>query len=334
MNIERELASIQRVEDVQPIENADAIEKIRVRDWWCVAKKGEFLRGDLCVYFEIDSLLPAIPQFDFLAKGSQVVTVPLDTGGEASGYRLKTVRLRGQISQGLALPLSSFGLSPYDTDIARAIGVHKWEAPISKAAMGFARGPFPSFIPRTDEERVQNMRAEINAHLGELCYITEKLDGTSLTMFRDNDGSLHVCSRNMDCKEGDNLYWEAARPYFDSLRDGIAVQGEVVGESVQSNPLKLKGRQLYAFNVYDFRSGSYVNFPDICAATSVPIVPIIEVSHELTDDIAGMIASADGPSSLNPSCAREGIIIRTVDQGPRRLSFKCISNSYLLKGDR
>jgi RNA ligase (TIGR02306 family) len=331
----RKLATINEISEVLPIDNADAIEKVRVRGWWCVAKKDEFHVGDRCVYFEIDSLLPsASPQFAFLAKGSREVTVALESGATATGYRLKTVKLRKQISQGLALPVAAFGLENIEdgTDVSEDLGIHLWEPPISRGVMGFARGPFPSFIPKTDEERVQNLQTEIELHKGERCYVTEKLDGTSLTCFWDTEDppSFHVCSRNLDLMEGDNLYWQSAFP-FKELLPGFALQGEVVGEGVQGNPLRIKGRKLYAFNVYDIVGRCYLDletFLLFCKALGVDTVPIIAVDMNLPSDVDTLIAMADGKSDLNPNCDREGIVIRT--QGADRLSFKAISNRYLL----
>ena len=331
----RKLATIERIEEIQPIPNADAIEKVRVRDWWCVTKKGEFVVNDPCVYFEIDSLLPSSnPVFSFLGNASREVTIPLDNGETATGYRLKTVKLRGQISQGLALPcgLLDVGFAAVGDDVTELLRVHLWERPLAKGTMGFARGPFPSFIPKTDEERVQNMREVISARVGTRCYITEKLDGTSLTCFWQ-DGEFHVCSRNLDLKEGDNLYWQAAAPYK-HLIHGLAMQGEVVGEGIQGNPLMLKGRKLYLFSVYNFESEEYMGFDDFrdfAKAVGIDTVPIIDHDFVLTDDVAGLIAMADGKSKLNLSRDREGLVVRSHDQGADRLSFKCISNKYLLK---
>jgi RNA ligase (TIGR02306 family) len=341
----RQLATIQTVADVQPIENADAIEKIRVRDWWCVAKKGEFSVGQPCVYFEIDSLLPnANPVFDFLAKGSKVVTILKDDGGTASGYRLKTVRLRGQISQGLALPLSAFGITGDEgTDVSDALGILKWEPPISKQLATIARGPFPCFIPKTDEERVQNLRAVVQRHAGELFYVTEKLDGTSATFYRTEE-TFGACSRNIDLLDG-NLYWDIARLHEMEIHlpIGYAIQGEIIGEAIQGNPLKRKGQKFYAFNVYDIATGRFLGFReyrDFCTNRGVSCVPVVD-TIELPSDVEALIAMADGKSALNPEADREGVVFRPLVEQyneiggqQRRLSFKAVSNRYLLKGDR
>lgn len=93
----RQLSTIQKIADIQPIEGADSIEKIKIKEWWCVSKKGEFNVGDFCVYFEIDSLLPSSnPVFSFLAKGNKEKTMEIE-GKTYIGYRLKTIRRCGQI---------------------------------------------------------------------------------------------------------------------------------------------------------------------------------------------------------------------------------------------
>src|SRR4051812_39405747 len=104
----RTLASIQTINAVEPILNADAIEKIRVLGWWVVAKKGEHKLGDKVVYCEIDSLLPERPEFEFLRASSFKPAQVDETGSVVipAGFRIKTIKLRGQVSQGICFPLS------------------------------------------------------------------------------------------------------------------------------------------------------------------------------------------------------------------------------------
>ena len=104
----RKLASIQTVNAVEPIPNADAIERVRVLGWWVVSKKGEHKPGDKLVYCEIDSLLPERPEFEFLRPSSFKPAQTDDLGNVtvAAGFRIKTIKLRGQVSQGICFPLS------------------------------------------------------------------------------------------------------------------------------------------------------------------------------------------------------------------------------------
>lgn len=338
----RQLATIQRVADVQPIPEADAIEKIRVRDWWCVAKKGEFVVGEKCVYFEIDSLLPASNMnFEFLGERSRVVTVLLEDGTTASGYRLRTVRLRKQISQGLALPLAAFGLDlPEGTDVSEELNIHKWEPPISKQPPANAKGNFPSFIPKTDEERVQNLGRLIERRAGQRFYVTEKLDGMSVTVYRTEE-TFGVCSRNLDLLDG-NTYWNVVRAagLEETLPLNFALQGEIIGEGIQGNPLQRKGQELYVFNAYDIGAGRYLAFAEfmaLCARLGVKTVPLVHSNWTLLDSVADLVEMADGQSLLNVNADREGLVFRPLIEdydeiggSIRRLSFKAISNRYLL----
>ena len=98
----RKLASTQTVNAAEPIPNADAIERVRVLGWWVVVKKGEVRPGDKVVYCEIDSLLPERPEFEFL-RASSFKPAHDDI---PAGFRIKTVKLRGQVSQGICFPLA------------------------------------------------------------------------------------------------------------------------------------------------------------------------------------------------------------------------------------
>ena len=156
----RRLASIQTVNAVEPIPNADAIEKIRVLGWWVVAKKGEHKPGDKVVYCEIDSLLPERPEFEFL-RASSFKPAQTDAAGAAilpAGFRIKTVKLRGQVSQGICFPLSILppgAPTEEGADVTDLLGVRKWEPPLPVGMGGKVKGRFPGFLPKTDETRVQ-----------------------------------------------------------------------------------------------------------------------------------------------------------------------------------
>lgn len=149
--MERKLASIRKITDIQPIPDADAIEVVVVGGWKVVTKKGEFSVGDLCVYCEIDSFLPILPQYEFLRKSSYK---KLSTGEE--GFRLRTIKLRGQVSQGLVLPISVLpgGRELFEgMDVTEVLSITKYEPPIPASLAGKVKGLFPSFLHKTDEER-------------------------------------------------------------------------------------------------------------------------------------------------------------------------------------
>ena len=148
----RKLASIQRIWNIDPIEGADRIELAHVLGWQCVVNKGQFRPMDLAVYFEVDSFLPVTPEFEFLRASSYRKT---DIMGE--GFRLRTMKFRGQISQGLLLPVSAFPDIPVDaelgTDVTELLGIRKWEIEERITTGGTMIGTLPYDIPHTRQPR-------------------------------------------------------------------------------------------------------------------------------------------------------------------------------------
>lgn len=245
----RKLASIRRILDLSPIEGADVIEVATVDGWKVVTKKGDFAVGDLCVYFEIDSFLPVIPMFEFLRQSS------FKRMGDLEGFRLKTVKRRGQVSQGLIIPIDETletewshtflnfeGARPLQVgdDVTELLGVQKYEPPIPAQLAGQIRGNFPGFIQKTEQERCQNLVDEIFVdHKEEKYEVTIKLDGTSFTAYYRAEEVQHnatppggvggqmawaeiverdgVCGRNWELKADDsNKDNSLVRMYIDS----------------------------------------------------------------------------------------------------------------------
>jgi RNA ligase (TIGR02306 family) len=334
----RALATIETVKDVLPIPGADAIEKVRVRGWWCVAKKGELKPGDLCLYHEIDSLLPIIPQYNFMAKGTTPKKSITENGSEIEGYRLKTVVLRGQISQGLALPLGQFptlaGKSP-GTDVTSDLGIYLYEPPIPENMKGVLRGAFPGGIPKTDELRVQNILGDFESYRGQHFSATVKVDGSSSTIYKTDD-DFGVCWRKWNLVESDNHpYWRLAHQYNlkDRMPKGYAIQAEGAGEGISHNRHKLKGQDFYVFYVFEINKYRYLELSemvDFCKDVGLKTVPIYAEDLVMNYSYEDLLAMADGPCPLNPSVLREGLVFRLNGSQPK-ISFKVISNEYLLK---
>jgi RNA ligase (TIGR02306 family) len=349
----RKLASIQTVNATEPIPNADAIEKIRVLGWWVVVKKGEFQPGDKLVYCEIDSLLPEAPAFEFL-RANCYKPAQLDFTGNVAvpaGFRIKTVKLRGQVSQGICFPLEVLPPgAPVDdgADVTDALGVHKWEPPQSGPA-GRVKGSFPGFLPKTDETRVQVLEKVIERHRGRTFYVTEKLDGTSFTAFV-RDGEFGVCSRNMllDTTDETSTLVRLAKQLQleDRLRalgaargHEAAVQGEVIGPGVQRNKYGLPAVALRLFNVFDVTAYRFLDHADMLAALAtlgleaVPELGTVVLNHSVDE----LVALSEGTSVLNAKVQREGIVLRPLteveDEYLGRLSFKAINPKFLLKYD-
>lgn len=330
----RKLASIRKVSAIEPIEGADRIEIAVVDGWKCVIKKGEFQPGDTVVYVEIDAFLPVKDEFEFLRKSS------FRKMGDEEGFRLRTVKLRGQISQGLVLPVSVVGTEvEIGQDVTELLGIKKFEPPVPASLAGEVRGAFPAVIRKTDEERVQNMAADYPSFAEKDFYVSEKLDGTSMTVFFDGE-RFGVCGRNWELEEAKgNTYWDVARGLNleTKIRESgraLAFQGELIGPKIQKNRYKLNAPEFHVFNVFDIATGGYVAKEEMgafCESFGVTTVPFIAV-REVPESIDEILKSAEGPSVLNADTEREGLVWVHGD-GPSRISFKTISNKFLAKGD-
>ena len=328
----RKLASIQKIKKLEPIKGADAIEKGFVLGWQLVVKKGEFKVGDLCVYCEIDSIMPDKPEFEFLKPRKM---------------RIKTIKLRGQVSQGICFPLS---ILPKGTeikeglDLTKILEVIKHEEPIPAQLEGIAKGKRPSFVPKTDEPRIQNIQELLDEFKGEKFYVTEKLDGSSATYFINN-GEFGVCSRNLELLESeDNTFWKVARELdienkLRSMNGNYSLQGELVGEAIQKNTLKLRGQTVFFFNIFDIDKYKYLDFIEFkekIKSIGLTTVPIIDENYILENDIEKIVEKSIGKSLIHTKGHREGIVIRPLSEkiyNGERVSFKAVNPKFLLKYD-
>jgi RNA ligase (TIGR02306 family) len=335
MTIERKLATVVKIADIQPIVGADAIVVASVKGWKVVVKKGEFNVGDLAVYYEIDSFLPIRPQFEFLRKSSYKRMVSTE------GFRLKTIKLRGQLSQGLLTPIPDGILNPKEgDDLTEALDIVKYEPPIPAQLAGKIKGTFPSFIPKTDEIRIQNFESEVGfSPIGERAYVTEKLDGTSFTCYFNN-GVFGVCGRNWELSEtSDNSLWRMAnvlqlKEKMTKHGKNIALQGELIGAGINGNLYGLSDHKLFFFTGYDIDKGRRMFFDElewVLFGLQLQMVPLLEkygfVIPNESNIVDYMLKYAEGKSVLNMEVDREGVVVRGLE---REFSFKAISNTYLL----
>lgn len=336
--MERKLASIRKISDLSPIEGADKIEVATIDGWKVVvAKDVNHKVGDLVVYCEVDSFLPIREEFEFLRKSSHKKM------GDREGFRLKTIRLRGQLSQGLILPIHilPFGDAFHEgQDVTEVLGIVKYEPPVPAELAGKVKGLFPSFLRKTDEERVQNLTSEYEEYRtsDHKFYVTEKLDGSSATFYLRN-GEFGVCSRNLELLETEgNTFWKVARELeleekFKTLGFNICLQGELIGESVQKNPYKIKGQTVRFFNGFNIDTQEnipFLEFVEITQKLNLKTVPILDFDFKLPNTIDDILEFAEKKSKLNDCFDREGIVVRSYD---RVISFKVISNKFLLKED-
>lgn len=340
----RKLASVQVVNEIRPIENADAIECAVVLGWTVVVKKGEFKIGDKCVFFEIDSILPNEEKYSFL-----------DYKEEYNGYRLKTVRLRGQLSQGLALPINIFEL-PEDieigTDLTEQLKIRKYEPPVPEE-VGAKSSNRVWEIPKTDEERYQSNPDLVDALKGKEYYASVKLDGTSTTIILnindENEPEANVCGRNTCYEENpNNKYWAVAMKYnmkekileyYNKTGKRLAFQGELIGPKIQGNKMGLTENDLYIFNVWIAEGKQPYEKCDIDTALSIvkglklKFVPIelTGIFEYNTEDLQGLTELPYNKYFKNakPSQNIEGLVFRSKDM---KVSFKVVSNKFLLRG--
>lgn len=369
----RKLVSIQKILEIAPIEGADVIEKIRVLGWWLVTQKSNnFKVGDMVVYFEIDSLIPVRDEFEFLRKSGYT---KMADGSE--GFRIKTAKFRGQVSQGFALPMQGLRdlghvkeeYMMYEdwqfvgsddklytveegTDLTDLLGVKKYEAPIPACLSGEAVGYIPTWL-ETDETRVQVLQPLLDKYTGTNCYVTEKLDGSSFSAFIDDEGNFQVSSRQVSFVRSEkNTQWKWAiandieaklRAYMAETGVRLAIQGEIIGESIQKNRYLLKGQDVRLFNAVDMENRKHLGYNELIALADrfgVKTVPILGTDLILGNNIDELVKMAYGKSALNPKADREGIVIRPLevlydfnhDVKYGRVSLKVINQDFLLKG--
>ena len=332
----RKLVSFKVVEKIKPIENADAIELVCFGGWQVVVKKDEFKVGDKVIYFEIDSFLPkGIKQFAFLVEKSSKKA--LDTkGNEVVGHVLKTIRLRGAISQGLVLNPKDFDKElntqkDLEDYFYNELGVFKYEKPLPLDTTII--GNYPNFTPKTDSERVQNLSDEILQKLGEKCTwkATEKVDGTSSTWWKDENGNIHAASRNYEIAivKG-SVHYELIKKYKldEILKPNEIIKGEIVGEGIQKNPLKIQGKKLL---IFEWES------PNRDLPKELEDLKVKEYDLSFPKTVEEAVAQVYGLKSLvNPNVQAEGIVWwnkehEFFEELDFRPNFKAINNKYLLK---
>lgn len=347
MNITRKLATIQTVKEVFPIEGADNIVLVTFRsnNWRCVMKKGEADEGLKVVYLEVDSLLPATDErFAFM---------------KPRGYRVKTIRLRGVISQGLALPVTMFAdeipveAVDGDTDgydLTALLGIEKYEPPVSVQMGGDVKGAFPGFVMRSDEERIQNYtESDLARFFSHPLIATVKVDGTSATYYYNDQagetGEFGVCSRNLELRDTEeNIYWRMARKYdlenrMRKLGYSFAVQGEIVGPGIQKNRAHFDEVMLLVFTIQDLEGHRRLTADEMMKvindlnslSTANPLQMVPEVGRYDAGTFTTydeLLALSAGDNVVN-QYIREGIVVRAVDDDT--ISFKVINPAYLLR---
>ena len=337
----RKLASIQIISGIEPIKDADRIEVARVLGWKVVVQKGVYKVGDFCVYFEVDAHLPIEDRYSFLESCRKVSPISGD------GYRIKTRQIRGIYSQGLIMPIEDFPEiknREEGADVTELLHVKKWEVPEVTGSLGVMTGKKPYFVPTTDETRVQSNDELREACLGKECYISTKMDGTSVSVYYVN-GEVGATSRNNSISDtADSCVWKYlyAHGIPEALRNygrNLILQGEFCGEGIQKNRLKLKTPEWYVFNIFFLDEDMHrkmlglYEMLDVCEKLGLKHVPIEEIfTFDMTLDECIVRAKGNYQSGNK----KEGIVIRPVEPEyseslKKSLSFKVLNNDYLLK---
>jgi RNA ligase (TIGR02306 family) len=336
-------------------------------------ERGQYEVGETVIYCEIDSYLPIREEFEFLRKSSYL---KMEDGKE--GFRLKTMKLRGQISQGLILKLdllnhcdvtpdgeplvvgfqSREGNRTYTlgngngihlkltpgTDVSEYLKITKYEKPIPKELEGMVHGYIDGRIKKTDEERIQNLTQDYEEMKQYAYFESEKLDGESFTAFV-LDERFGVCTRQLDLilpeeysdKLPNHLKYALKNDLEKKVRlfgKNIALQGELIGPGIKKNKYNLEELELHLFNIFDIDAHAYYSkdaLINIAEELDMKVAPVMYNKITLPDTVEELLKMVEGKSYLNNKTEREGSVFVSINS-PERISFKVISNKYLLKG--
>lgn len=324
------LATVQTISNIESIEGADLIEKATVLGWEVVVKKGEYKIGDNCVYIQIDTCMPT--EYEFLKERK---------------YRVKTIKLKKQISQGLILPLPE-GAWRVGDDLTDLLGVTKYVKDIEERQPNWLRriwnylthkpsSNFPKhLVPITDEERIQNIPETLEDRKGDIYIVSEKLDGSSITIIMDKK-KFRICSRKFELYNDNEWskvfkstqfkkYMLKLAEYYQT--NNIIVQGEFIGKP-QGNKYRLEQNEIRLFNIYV--NGERLlqdHFYMVCKLFDIPCCPLI-ATVPLDFTLPEILNYANGKSRI-ANIDREGLVFRCIKTG---FSFKVISNKFLIKNN-
>lgn len=359
------LASIQKIIDIKSIEGADAVELAFVLGWQVVVKKGEYKIGDLCVYIQIDTVVPEKPEFEFLKERN---------------FRVKTVKIRKQLSQGILFPLSvlpnkntnpNLGFKLENYDVTELIGIKKYEKVdnnpvkyekpkipkiwykkiICLFKYNYLYKWFPSLkkklksdfpkhlIPITDEERIQNIPQVLEQYKNKEFVVSYKLDGSSITIIHNkifSKSKYKICSRKFELHDKKNDWYKVFKSqnfneHIDKLvkyykTNDIIVQGECIGK-FNGNHHNLKQDEIRLFNIYvDGKRLNQDVFLQICNLLWIPHCPKFKTLI-LNHNMKEILKISEIKDILNPLVEAEGLVWRSIDDA---LSFKVINNKYLI----
>lgn len=350
-----------KIESIKPHSNADKLEVgvLEGITFQFVVRKGEFVAGQEVVYFPIDSVLPQ----DLIAH--------LGVGSFMAGKeknRFKTVRLRGEISQGFVCTIeslnklpslelvtggdySAYTTLPYDDSeaLTLALGITKYEAP---AVMSKGARLLPLFgtLYSYDIEGCDRHPEIVEMLMDKQVVISEKIEGMNFGASVNKDDREVVNQRNFVIEtlpdSPEHTFWAVAREQHflssaKSIRDkyypgkNVAIRGEFAGPGVQGNYYDLKAHTAFAFEIEaDGQPIDVGHFLGLCAEYGVKTVPILSKGKTLREWLNGKtVQEVSNGKSVLVDKLREGIVIKPADEervdGFGRLFIKQRSADYL-----
>lgn len=358
----RKLVSIRSISNIESIPNADRVELAHVDGWRCVVKKNDFTVGQKILFFETDCAFMNVndERVSFLRKSCHK-SWKLNNLLLGECLRIKTVKLAGQISQGLAMPVSLFEKEINESiergiSLEEAIGIRHFDELSEEMSclMGNApsqetRGKFPSVVPKTDEERVQNLTDYFDKFKNEVFEATIKMDGSSMSVGYSPsiypDQPYFVCSRNLSLKtDGEDNFNRTAKKYnleqilkkhHDETGHEICIQGELVGPGINGNHDGMKEIDYYVFRIYDItacRLFDSVERRMFCKKYGIKHVPLLSEQIRVFDlfPTVDELVKFVSPLTTDNGNPIEGIVFKTMNGN---ISFKVINPLYLLKND-
>lgn len=329
-------ASIEHIAALEPIQGADKILLASILGWSVIVKKDEYKIGDFCVYIPIDTLVdPTHQAFKFLANKDK----------PNEWIRINTIKMRGVFSQGLTISLSNLPNGCYfeGQDVSNMLPIKKYEKENLIIASGTTTHfkPFPSeLIPISDEDNLKTYKNTLEEFYDKQCYITLKMDGSSMTIIKYNDDFM-VCSRRLILDEGSVMYQYVTREKIkDRLNRNLAIQGEFCGPKVNKNQIGLKDYKFFVFTIKDLDSKRFLNYEELkntCNDLKLEMVPILEniiITKETTIQVLQELANkVEYTHPNNKKVFGEGIVIRPVEPVysnslNKFLSVKLINQNY------
>lgn len=328
------LASIEKIHSFSVHPNADALVKAKILGWPVVVKKDEFKDGDLVVFIFPDVLVDKDnPYFKFM---------------ESRKWRVWQARFRKEPSAGLVCPLSVldfYGVDKANLTVGQDVGavmkLEKFEKQIDLKMNDDAVGGFPSHLVRmTDEDNLLSYPEVESEFKNKECYLSLKADGSSLSIIYNN-GELKVCSRRLELKEGEGVFWRAAKKYnlpekLKNLNKNLAIQMECCGPKLNGNALGLSDIEIFVFNVKDLDTNEYFGLDKLTELTKNLEIPMVKVIQKFTYDETwniDKIKEITNNLKYDNGAWAEGVVLRPVIPVyssilNKELSVKLISENY------